>query len=193
VKQGPPPGGERVQTGAAPLLVVGKIARAHGLRGEVSVALVGDDPSRMSAGRELLFTWGPGEDQLRLLRVAGSRGHPNALLLKFEGVETREQAESLAGGELCVRFDPGKLLQGEYYPNQLQGLEVRTVKGESVGRVGAVLFTPGGQLLELTTDPSAGPGKTRALLVPFHGDIVKEVNIAAGYLTIDPPEGLLEL
>lgn len=158
----------------------------HGLRGEVSVVPLGDEPGRMAAGCELFFEKaGAGP---RLLRVASSRSQPKRLLLRFEGFETREEATSLIGGDLSVPFDPGRLAPGQYYPHQLEGLEVRTIGGESVGRVAGVVFGPGAELLEVRRE-----GRQAPLLIPFHGDIVSHVDLAGGTLAIDPPEGLLDL
>jgi 16S rRNA processing protein RimM len=171
---------------AGPLLVVGRVARAHGLRGEVTVQLVGDDPERMAPGRELWFEK-PGAPG-RVLRVASRRAQPKRYLIRFEGIECREHAEPLTGGDLSVPFDPADLAEGEYYAHQLEGLAVRDVRGESVGRVAAVAFLPGRVFLEVEQE-----GRPGTRLVPFHGDIVKSVDLARGQVTIDPPKGLLEL
>lgn len=169
-----------------PLLVVARVVRVHGLRGEVGVQMVSDNPERVSVGRELWFekAGAPG----RLLRVASRRGQPRRLLVQFEGVETREQAEALAGGELAIEFDPADLGEGEYYAHQLQGLSVRTVRGEPVGWVARVAFLPGRAFLEVEQE-----GRDGTRLIPFHADIVKSVDLAQGQVTIDPPAGLLEI
>jgi 16S rRNA processing protein RimM len=172
---------------AAPLLIVAQVARAHGLRGEVSLRLVGDDPARIEAGREMWFE--KAGEQARTVRVATSRPGPRGYLVLFEGVETREQAESLAGGELSVAFDPADLASGEFYAHQLEGLGVETVGGEPLGRVTGVVFAPGRVFLEV----AGAEARRQALLIPFHGDIVKEVDLAGGRVIVDPPEGLLEL
>ena len=178
----------RAAPGAAgPLLVVGRVARPHALRGEVSVVVVGDDPGRLAPGREVWVEPAGGAPGARALRVVESRPQRDRLLVRFAGIASREDAERLAGGDLSVPFDPAGLAAGEYYPNQLEGLRVRTTTGELVGTVARVLFLPGRPLLEV----DSGRGATR--LVPFHPEFVREVDLAGGALTIDPPEGLLEL
>jgi 16S rRNA processing protein RimM len=162
------------------------VTRPHGLRGEVGVQLLGDDPERLSPGRELSFEKEGAPE--RLLRVASRRSQPRRLLVRFEGVETRESAELLVGGELSVTFDPAAAGPGEYYPHQLEGLRVVSVTGEELGRVVGVIFGPGREFLEIAEQPGR-----RVRLVPFHGDIVKEVDLAGGRVTIDPPQGLLDL
>lgn len=171
---------------APPLLLVAKISRAHGLRGEVGVVVVGDDPGRLAAGRELWFE--KTGETARTLRIAARRGAPGRTLLRFEGVTSREEAEPLAGGELSVPFDPAEVGPDEFYAHQLEGLRVVTTGGVEVGRVVGVVFAPGRDFLEI----SAG-GRPDRMLVPFHGDIVKEVDLGERRVTIDPPEGLLEL
>jgi 16S rRNA processing protein RimM len=120
--------------------------------------------------------------------VASRRGAPDRPILRFEGFESIEEAETLAGGELSVAFDPSDAAAGEYYANQLQGLAVRTLAGEAVGRVRDVAFLPGRAFLEVERE-----GREATLLVPFHSDIVKSVDLARGQVTIDPPAGLLEI
>jgi len=169
-----------------PLLLVGRVARVHGLRGELGVVLVSDEPDRLSPGREV---WVEKEGQApRLLRIASCRPHPPRLLVRFEGIESREDAEPLAGADLAVRFDPSFLSSGEYYPHQLEGMDVVTVEARRVGQVAGVVFAPGREFLEVREE-----GREGTRLVPFHGDIVKEVDLTRRIVLIDPPEGLLDL
>ena len=152
----------------------------------MGVQLVGDDPERLAPKREVWFEkeGAPG----RLLKVVSRRSQPKRLLVRFEGVETREEAERMTGGELFVRFDPADLGTRQYYPHQLEGLRVLSLAGESLGRVVGVVFGPGREFLEVGEG-----GRPGTRLVPFHGDIVKAVDLADGSVTIDPPEGLLDL
>ena len=150
------------------------------------MAPAGDDLRRLAPGRDVWFEK-PGTEP-RMLRVASNRGTPGRPLVRFEGVESREDAEGLAGGELSVRFDPSDLGEGEYYAHQLRGLVVRTVHETDVGKISGVVFAPGRAYLEI-----AVAGRSGTLLIPFHGDIVSEVDLTAGRVIIDPPEGLLDL
>lgn len=149
--------------------------------------LVGDDPARIAAGRDVWFE--KAGEETRTVCIAESRPGPRGYLLRFEGVETREQAERLAGADLSVPFDPSDLAGGEFYAHQLEGLTVVTTAGETLGRVAGVVFAPGRVFLEL----GRVEARQQGLLIPFHGDIVKEVDLAGGRVTVDPPEGLLEL
>jgi 16S rRNA processing protein RimM len=164
---------------------VGRVARPHGLDGEVGVVLLGDDPARLAAGRELRLERA-GEPP-RTVRVASSRRGTRGPLVRLEGVSTRDAAEALRGAELSVAFDPANLGAGEFYAHQLEGLRVVAPDGAELGRVTGVAFGPGRPLLEVTV-----PGRAPQL-VPFHPDLVRGVDLEQGLLTLEAPEGLLEL
>lgn len=165
-------------------LVVGRIRRPHGIRGDVSVEVHTDDPGdRFAAGATLATD--PAEHGP--LTIGVSRWHSGTLLLKFAGIEDRTAAEDLRGtwlvmdsAELGPRADPD-----EFYDHELIGLAAVTVGGEPVGVVTDVRHH--GQDL-LVIKSQAVP----ELLVPFVAAIVPEVDVAAGRLVIDPPPGLLE-
>ena len=167
-------------------LVVGRITRPHGVRGEVSVEVRTDEPDRrFGVGRELTTdpaAAGP-------LTVESLRWHSGRLLIPFAGVTDRNLAEDLRGTWLTLDSaeagpsdDPD-----EFHDHELIGLAAVTVGGEPVGVVSDVRHH--GQDL-LVIEPAAGSGGD--LLVPFVTAIVPEVDVAAGRLVIDPPPGLLE-
>lgn len=170
-------------------LVVGRIAKAHGITGELVVDIRTDDPDeRFCVGQRLrLKNSRTGID--RDVVVVSVRPHGARLLVRLEGVADRDAAEALRGGlftidaaELPPIDDPD-----EFYDHQLEGLAVRTVDGVPVGTVTEVLHTPGAELLSLRTESGA------EVLVPFVGEIVTSVSLDAGVIEIDPPEGLLDL
>jgi 16S rRNA processing protein RimM len=163
-------------------LVVGRVGRPHGIRGELTVQVHTDDPDlRFAAGSVL----GP-------LTVASSRWHSGRLLIRFAGYADRDSAEDLRGTLLVM--DSAEVTPAgpdEFHDHQLIGLSVRTVAGEPVGVVTDVLHQ--GQDL-LVVQPPAGPGPgSDQILVPFVAAIVPEVDVQAGHLVIDPPPGLLDL
>jgi 16S rRNA processing protein RimM len=184
-------------------LVVGRIARPHGVRGEVSVEVRTDEPDRRFAVGSVLST-DPAE--AGPLTVASVRWHTGRLLVGFDGITDRNEAESLRGIWLTLdsaqagpSADPD-----EFHDHELIGLTVVTVSGEPVGQVTDVrhfgqdllVIQPAGRL---ATEPPTGrvrpgqPAQPDGLLVPFVAAIVPEVDVAAGRLVIDPPPGLLEL
>ena len=170
-------------------LVVGRIAKAHGVTGEVVVDVRTDDPdARFVAGRRLRLkdSRGPAEREVVIESV---RPHGGRLLLRLDGVADRDAADALRGGlfvvdsaELPPIDDPD-----EFYDHQLEGLTVRTADDEIVGTVTEVLHTPGAELLSVRGESGA------EVLVPFVSDIVTSVSLSDGVVRIDPPEGLLDL
>ena len=166
-------------------VVIGRIGRPHGVRGEVTIEVRTDDPDLRFAPGAVLMTdpadRGP-------LTIAGSRWHRDVLLLAVEGVESREAAELLRNTLLLVETSTLPALEDpdDYYDHQLIGLTARLTDGTALGEVVAVSHE-GGDLL-VVERPDAGE-----LLVPFVRAIVPTVDLAAGSLVVDPPEGLLEL
>jgi 16S rRNA processing protein RimM len=186
-------------------LVVGRITRPHGVRGEVSVEVHTDEPERRFTVGSVLAT-DPAE--AGPLTVASVRWHTGRLLVGFAGISDRDQADGLRG--IWLTLDSAQAGSSddpdEFHDHELIGLAVVTVSGEPVGRVTDVRHF-GQDLLVIEADQPARPatpppvrgvpgGRPRGpapLLVPFVAAIVPEVDVAAGRLVIDPPPGLLEL
>jgi 16S rRNA processing protein RimM len=166
-------------------LVVGRIGRAHGIRGDVAVDVRTDDPEARFAVGAVLDT-DPAD--VGPLRIAAARRHSGRLLVRFEGVGDRDAAEELRGTTLHVDSADIAPLDDpdEFHDHELIGLAVRTVSGEPVGTVADVLHHAQ-DLLVVGTD---GGGE---VLVPFVAPLVPEVDTEQGYIVIDPPAGLLDL
>jgi 16S rRNA processing protein RimM len=167
------------------IVVVGRVGRAHGLRGEVAVEVRTDDPEDRFAPGSVLATdpadTGP-------LEVADARWHSGRLLVTFTGTGDRDAAEALRGTLLVVDTDDDPPLEDpdEFHDHELVGLAAVTTSGASAGEVADVLHLPGQDVLVLTTP--AG----REALVPFVAEIVPEVDLAGGRVVLDPPPGLLD-
>jgi 16S rRNA processing protein RimM len=170
-------------------LVVGRILRPHGLRGELSVEVRTDDPEQRFAVGSVLGT-DPAE--AGPLTVETSRWHSGRLLVSFEGVADRTDVESLRGAWLTVAAAdiPPPEDPDEFHDHQLTGLTVVTLSGELVGTVTDVLHH--GQAL-LAVTPADGTTRRADVLVPFVAAIAVEVDLAGRRLVIDPPPGLLDL
>jgi 16S rRNA processing protein RimM len=168
-------------------LVVGRISRPHGVRGELAVEVRTDDPGlRLAAGAVLATepaAAGP-------LTATSARWHSGRLLMSFAGVTDRTGADELRGVLLVV--DSAELEDvadpEEFRDHQLIGLDVIGPEGEHIGEVADVLHH-GQDLLVI-----AGAGKRAGteIMVPFVAELVPEVDLAAGRLVIDPPAGLLD-
>ena len=165
-------------------LVVGRIGRPHGIRGEVTVDVRTDDPDDRFVPGTALAT-DPAE--AGPLVVDQARWHSGRLLLRFVGVDDRSDAEAIRGTYLVVDSDalapPDD--PDEFHDHQLVGLAVVTVDGSAVGIVKEIRHSAQ-DLLVITR-----PGLDEAL-VPFVLALVPEVDVAGGRIVIDPPPGLLE-
>ena len=167
-------------------LAVGRIAKAHGIGGEVSVDVRTDAPDERFAPGTTLET---DPAHLGPLTVARTRWHAGRLLVVFEGVSDRTAAESLRGALLVVDSLSSPPIDDadEYWDHQLAGLDVVSSDGERLGVVEDVAHPPGSDLLVVRR-----PDGSEAL-VPFVRDIVTTVDIAANRVVVDAPEGLFEL
>ncbi|MER7013452.1 ribosome maturation factor RimM [Saccharopolyspora sp. NPDC000359] len=169
-------------------LAVGRIVRPHGVRGELVVEVLTDSPELRFAPGSVLGTQLRGKDRGQDLTVAAARPHAGRLLLRAEGVDGREAAEDLRGVLLTVTTDVLEPTEDpdEFHDHELVGLRAVQASGDEVGEVREVIHTPAGELLSVRT------ADDREVLVPFVTEIVPEVDLAAGTLVIDPPEGLLD-
>ncbi|SRR5216683_6810114 len=168
-------------------LVVGRIGRPHGLRGDVTVEVRTDDPEQRFAAGSVLATEpaaaGP-------LTISAARWHSGRLLVRFAGYQDRENAENLRGVLLVVDSAqlPASRDPEEFHDHELIGLDVLTTAGDQVGVVRDVLHH--GQDLLVIEGRNERSGAE--ILVPFVAPLVPEVDVAAGRLVIDPRPGLLD-
>lgn len=161
-------------------VVVGRIGRPHGVRGEVTVEPRTDEPEvHFRSGVRLLTESGS-------LTIESAKWHSGRLLLAFEGVPDRSAAEALRNTLLEAERDPDARPEDpeEYYDHQLVGLEAVTVAGDTIGTVSEVLHLPAQDLLSVTRDGAE-------VLIPFVSAVVPEVDLAARRIVIDAPPGLL--
>ena len=167
------------------MVLVGRIARAHGLKGHVVVNPETDFVGERFAPGATFWTRSPeGERQLT---VAGSRVHGNRPVVAFAGVDRIEDAERLAGLELRVpETTLLPLAPGRYYEHELAGCEVVDAAGRAIGVVARVEGGAGSS--RLVVDGDRGE-----VQVPLAMDICRDIDVRARRIVIDPPEGLLEL
>ncbi|CAN5591929.1 ribosome maturation factor RimM [soil metagenome] len=159
---------------------MGEIGKPHGIDGEVYMVAISDDPHRFDPGSRLEHADGA------LLVVEGSHTHRgNRLLVKFEGVDSRNAAE-LIRGPVYVREEQRRdLEEGEYWQHELVGCRVFTVAGNDVGEVSGVVEGPAQDLISVDHE-----GQT--FLVPLVKEIAVDIDIDARRVTIAPPAGLLD-
>jgi len=165
-------------------LWVGEILRAHGLRGEVLVAIHSDVPERFAPGSELIVS-GASAPAGRL-RIAASRPHKGGVLVRFESVDDRDLAEALRGARLEVeRGQSPRPPEGFYYFWQLEGCLCVDAEAGELGEVVDLIEDGGGVLLRIA-------GAEREFLVPFVDAHLGVVDVEAGRIELSLPPGLLE-
>ena len=167
------------------LLLVGRVARAHGNRGQVIVNLDTDfAEERFAVGQTLLV--GP-EEAATPRRIREVRFHQGRPIVGLEGVETMNDAEALAGAELRMRtVDMAPLPAGTYRHHELIGCEVRNRDGRVVGRVVAVDGPT--ERSQLVVNGAQGE-----VLIPLVADICVSIEPGQQRIVVDPPDGLLDL
>jgi len=172
-------------------VVVARVGKAHGLRGEVTVQLRTDVPQRrFASGAELHVVppRGPaGRGLPPQLTVAGSRDHNGVLLVSFAGIADRSAAEALRGAELEADVDVDAEREDDaWYDAELVGLQVLDPAGEALGTVVEVEHSGAQDLLVVRR----ADGERR--LVPFVTALVPTVDVAAGQVVVDAPPGLID-
>ena len=176
-------------------VVVGRVGRPHGIRGEVVIGVRTDEPDlRFAVGATVDARSSPDDGPAdggagERLTVASARWHSGQLLVAFAGITDRTAAAELTGSWLSV--DSSQLPEtgdpDEFRDHELIGLSVRTCAGDPVGLVTDVLHYGQDLLVVRRADDSGGE-----CLVPFVTAIVPEVDVRAGVVVIDPPPGLLD-
>jgi 16S rRNA processing protein RimM len=174
-------------------VVVGRIGKAHGVRGEVSVELRTDEPDTRFAEGSLLGVRTPrgdapvGAGRPPSLTVTRTRWHQSRLLVSFAEADDRTSAEALRGLTLVADVDASATPADpdEFYDHQLVGCLVVTTDGRHVGEVSGVLHSGGQDLLSVRTADGD------EALVPFVSALVPVVDLAARRLEVVDRPGLL--
>jgi 16S rRNA processing protein RimM len=175
-------------------LVVGRIAKAHGVGGEVSVEVRTDVADERYATGARLETdpadRGP-------LQVERTRWHAGRLLVQFAGVSDRTTAELLRGTMLVVDSTtcPPPEHPEDFWDHDLVGLRAETTSGAPLGVVTDVLHPPGPDVLVVRREDrdAASLDGAAEVMIPFVSALVPVVDLGGGRVVVDPPEGLLEL
>lgn len=157
---------------------MGRITKAHGIRGEVAVHPLTEVPDRFAPGSSVRLEDG------RILTVESARPHQRGHLVKFQGVADRDRAEALRGQVLLVPAAESPPLHEEdrFWVHEVVGLEVVTESGRVLGRIREVQANPANDLW--VTDGGA--------LIPAIRQVVKDVDLRGGRVTIHELPGLLE-
>jgi 16S rRNA processing protein RimM len=167
------------------MVVVGRVAKPHGLRGSVFVNPETDFVEERFKAGAIVWTKRDGrEEALTIVSARIQNGRP---VVAFEGLTSIEAVEPLGGLELRIpEADLQPLEPGRYYEHQLIGCTVETTGGTTVGTVTKVEGAVGGTRLVVT-------GARGEVLIPLAMDICVVIDVAGKRIRIEPPEGLLEL
>src|ERR1700682_2066837 len=172
--------------GTEDLVVVARVARTRGLRGEVVADLSTDFPERFD---DLDSVIGIAPDgSRRSLQIEEHWFHQHRILLKFASFDSIDEARVLAGYQLAVPASERVALPADhFYEWELAGCRVERIDGTLLGLVQEVMYTGGVEILVVAGD--AG----REMLIPMARDICVEIDVTRKVIRVDPPEGLLEL
>ncbi len=174
-----------VERGAAEprYLPIGHITGAHGIRGEVRVEPLTDYPERFRAGARLYLG---SETEAQAAEIQAVRPHHQVLLIKFAHVPDRTAAELLAGQLVLIpSAEAMPLAEHENYAHDLLGLQVQTTTGQVLGQLTDILATG-------ANDVYVVRGPEREVLIPALRQVVLSVDLAAGRMVVELPEGLLD-
>ena len=163
-------------------VITGRVIKPYGVLGWVKVESFSSNPRRFQPGNAFILE---GREEGERLLLEQARQNPGVLLAKFQGVDSREEAEKIAKRLLMVTpRDVGEAAEGEVWEHQLLGMKVRTCEGNYLGEVIEVLETGANDVLVVQGD--------RECLIPMTREVVKEIDLAGGAIAIEPLPGLLE-
>lgn len=167
-------------------LIIGSVLGSHGVRGEIKVQILTDDPHRFGLLKQVFI--GLEDQEPVAVPLLGYRLHKGRALLQLGNVDDRSTAETLRGYLIQVPIEEAlPLEEGEFYEHQIVGLEVRTIAGERLGEVVEVLYT-GANEVYIVRSPVPG---ARELLIPAIAEVIQEIDLAGARIIVQLPEGLL--
>jgi 16S rRNA processing protein RimM len=166
------------------LVAIARIVKPRGLRGESVADVLTDFPERFD-GLERVTAVMPKGERLDL-KIEDSWFQKNRIVIKFEGYDSVEAAETLRNADICIaESEAVELETDEFFDWELTGGRVETINGENVGTVREVMRTGGTEILVVA-------GDEKEFLIPFAETICVEVDVDKKLIKIDPPEGLLD-
>ena len=168
-------------------LVVGRLRKPHGLKGDCTLfPLTGEPETVLAPGRAVWLVGLDGETVAGPLIIERSRSYHREWLVKFEGADGREALEPWRGLFLAVPAEElTPLEEGEVYLHDLAGFSVRLPDDTPLGLVSSVYELPAGVMIEVQ-------GPKREFLLPYKKEFVQQVDREARRLVVTPPEGLIE-
>lgn len=167
------------------MLKIGKIVNTHGIKGEVKVKRITDFEERFAVGNTIYVE--KGQDEYDALIISHHRLHKNMDLLQFESYDNINDIEHMKGSVLYIKKEQlTELNEGEYYYYEIIGCMVETLDGELIGEIDHILAPGANDVWVVKT------AQGKEILIPYIDHVVKNVDISAKKVIIDPMEGLLD-
>lgn len=164
-------------------LAIGRIVRAHGVRGEVSVAILTDFPERFEQSEWLYIG---NEHEADVYQVKSQRWHKQNVLLSFAGITDRNQAEKLVGQFVQIPVEDAMALpEGSYYLYQMIGLQAVTADGRQLGVITEVIETNANDVYVVQNDEG------KDILLPAIPDVIKSIDLDQGTMVVELIDGLM--
>jgi 16S rRNA processing protein RimM len=166
-------------------VLLGKVVATHGIRGQMRIAVYSGEFETILSLTSLMLK---GQDgRMETFEVAASSVHRKKLLVALKGFESIDQVLHLVGRELyTTREQMPELTEGEFYWCDLLGLTVMTQGGELLGYLADIITTGSNDVYVVKKDD-------REYLIPALEDVVLDIDLDKGNMTVSPPEGLLDL
>jgi 16S rRNA processing protein RimM len=166
-------------------ILLGKVVATHGIKGQLRIAVYSGEFETILSLSSLMLK-GP-DGRMETFEVAASAVHGKKLLVALKGYGSIDQVQHLVGRELyATRSQMPELTEGEFYWCDLLGLTVMTLEGELLGRLADIIATGSNDVYVVKNDG-------REYLIPALEDVVLDIDLDKGKMTISPPEGLLDL
>lgn len=163
-------------------LVVGRVIRPHGVRGEVRVELHTSDPDRF----ESLASVHIGDPANKPVAITSARRHQDVALVTFDGIIDRDAAEKLRDQWLYIPVEEAApLAEGEYFLYQLEGLTVQDESGRVLGQLSEVIETGANNVFVVS-------GPLGDLLLPDIPDVIRDIDFDKGRITVNLLPGLID-
>ena len=179
-------GGDQNEAHTHEDVVIARIIKARGIKGEVACDILTDFPERFHSVHPVTVSL-PGGERLRLT-IQNNWFHKGRVILKFEGYDTMSAAEKLVGASVLIAESAQIPLEaGQFYEHEIVGSRVTSLGGRFLGRVTRLMRTGGTDLLVVEGEDD------REHLIPFTEDICTDVDVKGKLILIRPPEGLLDL
>ena len=179
-------GGNHNETHTDEDVVIARVVKARGIKGEVACDILTDFPERFDSPDPVTVRL-PGGGRLRLT-IQNSWFHKGRVVLKFEGYDTMSAAEKLVGASVLIPESAQIPLEADqFYEHEIVGSRVSSLEGRVLGLVTRLMRTGGTDLLVVEGDDN------REHLIPFTEDICIDVDVKGKVILIRPPEGLLDL